>query len=159
MPVIQSERNWIEKIADAIPGISGYRQKEGRRDTDKRLREYLASRLDLVASNVDKAKDQFVEKGVLEGLDSLGRLSSMVHKAADKIRFAAYGYAGFFDQSKVREEELDLLYDFDRQLLDGVEGLLEATGTDGFDVADVLARTDALDRKIADRKTTIEKFK
>jgi hypothetical protein len=44
----------------------------------------------------------------------------------DRIRFASYGYAGFFDLVKVREEELDRMYEFDASLLEGVDGMKEA---------------------------------
>ena len=40
MPV--SEKNFLERIASHIPGIAGYRERENRRETDRRIREYLA---------------------------------------------------------------------------------------------------------------------
>jgi hypothetical protein len=36
----------------------------------------------------------------------------------DRIRTAAYGYAGLFDAVKVKEKELDALYEFDEAMLD-----------------------------------------
>ncbi len=38
----------------------------------------------------------------------------------DRIKTASYGYAGLFDAVKVKEEQLDALYDFDNQMLDFV---------------------------------------
>ena len=34
MAMPQSEKNFLEKIADRVPGLAGYRAKESRRDTD-----------------------------------------------------------------------------------------------------------------------------
>lgn len=39
----------------------------------------------------------------------------------DRIRTASYGYAGLFDAVKVKEEQLDALYDFDSRMLDFVD--------------------------------------
>jgi hypothetical protein len=44
MPV--SEKNFLERLASYVPGLGGYREREGRRETDRRLREFLATRLD-----------------------------------------------------------------------------------------------------------------
>jgi len=40
---------------------------------------------------------------------------------ADKIRTATYGYAGFFDAVKIKEEELAQLYQFDLAFFDMAE--------------------------------------
>jgi hypothetical protein len=39
----------------------------------------------------------------------------------DRIKTASYGYAGLFDAVKVKEEQLDALYDFDNQMLNFVD--------------------------------------
>ena len=45
---------------------------------------------------------------------------------ADRIRRAAYGYAGFFDAVRVNSGELEKLYTFDQALLENVDELARA---------------------------------
>ena len=45
---------------------------------------------------------------------------------ADRVRTATYGYAGFFDVVKVKEAQLDALYNFDNALLDEVAKIAAA---------------------------------
>ena len=35
----------------------------------------------------------------------------------DRVRTASYGYAGLFDAVKVKEEQLDALYEYDNEML------------------------------------------
>jgi hypothetical protein len=43
------------------------------------------------------------------------------------VKVAAEGYAGFFDPVKVKEEELDALYEFDNDMLSKVDEVALAT--------------------------------
>ena len=51
----------------------------------------------------------------------------------DRLKTASYGYAGFFDAIKVKEEQLDALYEFDNALMDEVpkvaDGINKVSGT------------------------------
>lgn len=154
----KSESHWTEKLADALPGLAGYREREARRDTDKRLREYLARRLDECARHVENAREaHFASKG-LSGLDAYGRLLAALRETADALRFASYGRGGFFDRAAVREEELDRLYEFDVALLTearSMEAAAAKASPEGLKNLDarvrelrrrVAARHDALDR-------------
>lgn len=119
----ESEKNLLETLADAIPGIKGYREKEARRDTDKRFREYLASRIDGARKAIDEIKRIRVKQRKLEELDEIDRLSQKLFKLSNAIRQASYGYSGFFDQVKIQEAELDRIYQYDLSLLGNVEDL------------------------------------
>ncbi len=119
----QSEKNLLEKLADAVPGLKGYRDKEARRDTDKRFREYLASRIDRARGETEDIKRTLMNDGLLERLDDVDRLSQKLIKLAGLIRHASYGYSGFFDQVKIQETELDKIYQYDLSLLTDIEAL------------------------------------
>ncbi len=99
----QSEKNFLEKIADAIPGLSGYREKENRRTTDKRLREYLATRIDNARKKLSDLKLTLTNEGRLSELDDIGLFERKLQKHADSIRYASYGYAGIFYQLKISD--------------------------------------------------------
>jgi len=113
----------VERWLARIPGIRTYRAREHRRETDKHLREGLASRLQDARSQLTHAILDLSQKGRYDSLEALDRLSSRIQQMADTIRYASYGYAGIFDLEKIREEELDRLYSIDLSLLDDLEGL------------------------------------
>jgi hypothetical protein len=147
-----SEKNWLEKLASAIPGISGYQAREGRRDTDKRLREWIASQLDRVKDRVEDAKLALTNAGNLQALNELGLLHRRLQGATDSIRFATYGYSGFFDQVKVKDAELEQLYAHDLRVLDAVKELQKIVEDPAHTPADALAAVGVLDGLIAERK-------
>lgn len=118
----------VESWLARIPGVRTYRDREHRRETDKRLREHLASRLQDVRSQLASTVLDVSQKGEFVYLEDLDRLSSRIQQVADTIRYANYGYAGIFDVEKIREEELDQLYAVDLSLMDDLDGIQSKVG-------------------------------
>jgi hypothetical protein len=156
--MFQSEKNFLERIASAIPGLKGYREKESRRDTDKRLREYMAAELDRGRKSLDGFKRDLLSGGKLDLLDEADRVVRKLQKCADAVRFASYGYAGFFDQVKIEEAELERIYQYDTGLLTEVRSLVEQAAGAGAAsdpakmLADLERAAEALDAAIEQRK-------
>ncbi len=151
---------WMRKI----PGVRSYKEREHRRETDKKLREHLASRLQEFRSQVKKVTLDLTTKGQMESLAKLDRFSSRLQQMADTIRYASYGYSGIFDLDKIREEELDRLYSFDLSLVEELERIQKSVGEIGLAAtreareqkigeADILA--DSLETKFNQRKELI----
>jgi uncharacterized membrane protein YccC len=123
MEAVKGFSDRVERWLARIPGIRTYRDREHRRETDKHLREHLASRLQEARSQLSRTTLEVSKKGQFDSLEELDRLSSRLQQMADTIRYASYGYAGIFDLEKIREEELDRLYTFDLSLMDDLEGI------------------------------------
>ena len=107
----------LEVLLDKIPGYGGYREKNARREADRLLREHLASRL---AEQLRLAEDvgrQMLTGSGLSQLDEMGQANTRLQTVIDRVKTAAQGYSGFFDAVKVKEEQLDMLYDFDDDML------------------------------------------
>ena len=151
-----SEKNFLEKLADKIPGLSGYRARDDRRETDKRLREYIAARLDGVKAEVDATKLDLTNQGNLAALGSVGQFHRRLQRLADTIRFASYGFSGLFDQVKIKEAELDRIYDHDLKMVDVVELLEGAVSTLATDPVPATKALDALEALVTSRKTMWE---
>ena len=117
----EERRNWLERIAAKIPGIKGYLDRELRRDVDKMQREWLAGQLDRGRGSVQEHVREWSRTGNLANLDLASSLDKALDRLANRIRHADYGYTGFFDVVKIREAELDRLYEFDLNLMDVVE--------------------------------------
>lgn len=111
----------LSKIMNLIPGVKGYREKEARRDTDRRLRRYIADQLDQIRSILEELKSFLTDGSQLKMLARVDTLTKKLLKTADSLRFAAYGYAGFFDAHAIREAELEKIYHYDYELLKQVE--------------------------------------
>ncbi|MCX7830991.1 MAG: hypothetical protein N2445_08045 [Acidobacteria bacterium] len=149
----KSEKNFFEKFLDVIPGLSGYRKREDRRTTDKRLREYLAGRIDNARKKISDLKLDLTNEGNLSELDKIGRVERKLQKLSDSIRFASYGYSGLFDQLKIKEEELDVLYGHDLKFIQAVEELENSVSQKGEGLKEIVAKIESL---VEERKEIFE---
>ena len=116
-------RNWLERLAEHIPGYGGYRERERRRDLDKLHREHLADRLRAVKNTLTGTIGVMTSSGRLMEVSPIDRVMKKVDQMENRVRFASYGYAGFFDAQKIEEAELDAIYAFDLSLVERVEAL------------------------------------
>ncbi len=135
---VENAMSGFEKLVKKIPGYKGYKEKEQRREADAILREQLARRCETYWATMNDLKSQMLLGPAMSQLDDMGRASRKLQTLIDKIKGAAQGYAGFFDAVKVKEEQLDALYEFDAQMMEQVDAL-EA------DIAGVQSAIDAGD--------------
>jgi hypothetical protein len=132
----KSERGLIEKGVSWIPGYKGYKEKEMRRGVDKQVRDALAKKLDARARKLTKIQQKLLASGGILWMDDIEKLVSRLQTLRDKIKTASYGYAPFFDLTKVKEDDLDRMIQFDQELgqqlgaldaaLSGLEGAVNA---------------------------------
>ncbi len=107
-----------EFLAEKVPGYSGYKQKEMRREADKLLRETIAARMRTVKTQLDALQQDLISAGKLDLLDETGSAATQIQTFIDRVRTASYGYSGLFSATRVKEEDLDRIYEFDATLLD-----------------------------------------
>ncbi len=155
-------RGIVEWMMKYVPGYRGYVEKETRREADKLLREHLAGRLRQGKEKVRDVRDKLVEESKLDRLDDVDRVDLIFENVVDRLGFASYGYAGFFDAARVDEEALDRLYEYDEALAKAVDGILakaDALAAAGDDVKKPLdelkAELRAFEDKLDKRKETI----
>jgi hypothetical protein len=120
-----SKRTLFEKIIHYIPIYHGYKVKENRREADKILREHISNDFDKMNNKLKNIRDTFVEEEIQELWKPIEKSVSLCEMMIQKIRYADYGYAGFFDKVKINENELDRMYEFDASLLDDVNTIRE----------------------------------
>jgi hypothetical protein len=128
----------IERLLKGLPGIRGYVDKEMRRDADKRLRDLIAQELEMQKQALLEVQRMLLEGKGLLWLDNVDQAVQKLQILTDRIRTASYGYAGFFDPVRIREEQLDALHRFDQALAErvvdvkmAVEGLRKAVIENG----------------------------
>lgn len=119
----KSQMRLSEKIAAALPGFRGYKEKELRRESDKLIRNHLHLKLSKDKDNIRSISQKIADKRYLDVLTDIDRLTAKMDRVTEKVNHASYGYSGFFDVVKVKEENLDRMITFDNQLLDSVNAL------------------------------------
>jgi len=107
----------LEGLVSKIPGYKGYKDKELRREADKLLREQLANQLDEQRQRLGEVQNRLISQALIEYLDDVERAVGKLQLLIDRVKTASYGYAGLFDAVKVKEEQLDALYEFDNSML------------------------------------------
>jgi len=120
---VKSNESWLEKIKRYIPGYDGYVNRDNSRELDTILRNSLATKLD---DNKTKIKNTILtlsRDGKLFETSDLEKLEKKNENAIAKFKSAARGYSGAFDVSKVKEDKLARVYEFDYNLLTYVENV------------------------------------
>ena len=149
---MNDQRNWLERLGDKIPGYGGYAARERRRDIDKLHREHLADRLRAAKQPLSDAMRELTSTGRLMEIGPLDRVQKKIDHAENRVRFASYGYSGFFDVVKVQEAQLDRLYQFDLALVEKVEAIEQQ----GRELGARAATTDGLKQAASDLERTVD---
>jgi hypothetical protein len=140
--IIGSDMDIFKKLASKIPGFKGYIERSNRRDADKLVRETVAKRYEEQWQRVSALQRDFISRGEISLIDELESAAIKLRTFADRVRRAAYGYAGFFDAVKINEEELAQIYAYDLKMLDlgdevarAVDHVEMSIGSDGLPAA------------------------
>ena len=125
MQRIQESEKLLEKIMLVVPGFSGYKKREQRREADKIIRNFLHSKLQEARDNLQDVHAAVAKSEQSNDLERIDELLAVLDRVSERVNHASYGYSGFFDAIKIEEPELDRMIDFDTQLVDGAKGLAE----------------------------------
>ncbi|MBN1669311.1 MAG: hypothetical protein JW862_19625 [Anaerolineales bacterium] len=139
---VTADQDPFKKLASKIPGFSGYIERQNRRAADKLLRETIADRFEELYARISSLQTDLISQGEILYVDDLEKAALKVRTFTDKIRRATYGYSGFFDATKVNEDELARVYQYDLTMLEMVDTVARAIdnveasmGTDGLPAA------------------------
>jgi hypothetical protein len=149
---VESSLGGLESLIKKIPGYKGYKEKELRREADKLLRNQIAQQLADQRRRLVELQNRAISQAQIEFLDDLERAAAKLQLLIDRVKTASYGYAGLFDALKVKEEQLDLLYEFDSRMLASVEVI----AADVDRVESAIAAREGVDEAIAELIETAE---
>ncbi len=163
----KSQTSLQEKIELVLPGFRGYKEKELRRESDKLLRNQIYQKLYDAESQAKDTYRALVNQGVNDSWDDTDHLLARLDKVTERINHSEYGYAGFFDITKVKEPDLDRMMNYDMQLLQMSDSVVTAIQAlkDSVDngrvqdakgkVSDALKAVDVLENAYNGRKQII----
>src|SRR5215212_4414081 len=102
-------------LLQSVPGYRGYKSKEERRDSDRRVRERVATAF---AGQAERVASDLANQRRLRDIGPVDEFAQTVRHLIDRISTASYGYGGLFSDRNVDEHALDQLRLFDEALLD-----------------------------------------
>ena len=126
MDRVVGEQDFFKKLLSKIPGFKGYVERNNRRSADKLLRETIADGFEAQWARISTLQRDLVNQGGLEFVDDLENAAIKLRQFIDRIRKAAYGYAGLFDAIKINEEELAQIYQYDLALVNSIDEVSRA---------------------------------
>jgi len=139
---VVSQQDALKKLLAKLPGFKGYFIRTDRRAADQLLRETIAAKYQAQWQRLSAIQRDLVSAGHLDVLDDIEIGAIRLRQFIDRVKTAAYGYAGFFDALKVKEEELEKIYQYDLTLLEmadeiarAIDNLEASVETDGFPAA------------------------
>lgn len=104
-----------------LPGYKGYKERETARNTDKILREFLASKLREARGHYDDFKSELTRRGNLGLMNPAEKVTQTLGKLMDRLRYANYGFSGRWFGQKIQVDELDKVHEFDKSLVARIE--------------------------------------
>jgi hypothetical protein len=120
-----SGTRFLENLAYLVPGYRGYKEKELRREEDARLRGRVLAKLQTLRRLIEERLARLSEKGLSPEIELLDRRIRRVESVADAVRYAPYGFSGFFDAQQVRERTLEHLLEADLLLFQDLDEATE----------------------------------
>lgn len=117
---VKGGESFLERIKRIIPGYDGYVNRDNSRELDLQLRNTLAKELDNNKTKLKNTVLNLSKLGKLFETEGIDRLEKKLEASSAKFRSAARGYSGAFDVTKIKEEKLNQIYEFDSNLLDEV---------------------------------------
>lgn len=125
---VKGELSGFEKLVAKIPGYSGYKEKELRREADHLLRDHIVNRMRSAKIQLDGLQQDLIAGAKYDLLDETGSAATQIQMFIDRVRTASYGYGGLFDAVKIKEDDLDRVYEFDSALVEYADRLEAAIG-------------------------------
>lgn len=156
---IQGDQNWLERLGRKIPGFKGYLEMRDRREADQLVRGTISAQLEearLQFSHIHQELSSDIIKAI-DHAEAMGRVDNDLMGLISKIKDAPQGYSGFFDATKIREEDLDRIYQFDESMsgqADLIAANVAALAKAVYDDGDIKTAVRDLDKAVKNANAT-----
>jgi len=144
-PAMISGTRFLENLAYLVPGYSGYKGIGSRREEDSRLRSRVLAKLSLIRDLLEERIGCLSEQSLDSAVEALEQRLRRVEGVADAVRYAPYGFSGFFEATRVREETLERILETDLLLFQDLDDAVERIRGTAFPPRTRTAMTSFLD--------------
>ena len=121
---VEEDRGILKKIQIFLPGYSGYRKKEDLRIADSMLRNQVADNFKTsVLIPLEMVREALANALELDLMNDVAGVLSKAKTLEASMRHAEQGYSGISAAVKIREDELNKLYEYDLALFETVNAL------------------------------------
>lgn len=117
---VEEDRGILKTIQTFVPGFRGYRLKEDLRDSDRMLRAQLTKLLGRQRRGLEDCRAIVAQNFNSTQLDAIGSLINQFKTVEGLVLHAETGYSGIAADIRVKENELNLLYEYDTSMIDNV---------------------------------------
>ena len=116
---------FLANLAYLVPGYRGYKEQGLRRQEDARLRSRVMTRLGdvktLLVNRLDTLQEVNLEAAAIQLAARITRIENLL--AA--VRYAPYGFVGFFDVAVIGEDQLEQILEIDLLLFQDLDDTAE----------------------------------
>jgi hypothetical protein len=112
--------NLFDKIGNLIPGYKGYVIRDEKRNTDKKFRDELVSRLNQSEEFIIRYQKDLLKSDDVTNLTLWEQSRKALNTISTKIKHSTYGESSFFSEKQLKEDELDAIYNIDLELAEKV---------------------------------------
>lgn len=123
-----SGARFLANLAYLVPGYTGYRERDQRREEDSHLRSLVLGRLVEIRGGVTEILNAVSDRKSAPWSELLEERARKLDVIADAVRYAPYGFSGFFDASEIREDTLERILEADLLLFDDLDALQALVG-------------------------------
>ena len=116
---------FLANLAYLVPGYQGYKFCESRQEEDARLRHRVLSHIAELRDLLAARRETLIEVSLDGAADLVQKRMDRLDRLNATVRYAPYGFAGFFDARDVSEEFLERLLELDLLLFQDLDDTVE----------------------------------
>lgn len=159
---MERKMNLLDKIGNLIPGYKGYVFRDEKRNTDKKFRDELSSRLNESEKYLIHYQKELIPSNDIINLNQWEKARKALNTISTKIKHTTYGESSFFSEKQLKEEELDLIYNIDLELTEKVSLIvktIQSEITEPMSAGFVLNQIMDIEKILSKRATFINVYK
>ncbi len=123
--IAQTSDSLENDLTNSISGYSGYKVPETRRKTDERLREFLSEKLQRIEKDLSLFEHRYYQKNKNANLSPFNRISLSLKMLIQMLTELSPNENHFFTQSKINQDKIIQLYEYDIQLMNQIDILVD----------------------------------